>query len=67
VRRYTLVIEGMNVARLIERMDLANLAATGVFDGTLPLVFDENGGRIEKGELRARPPGGNVSYVGALT
>jgi hypothetical protein len=66
-RRYTLVIDGLNAARLIERMELANLAATGVFDGTLPLIFDENGGRIEKGELRARAPGGNVSYVGALT
>jgi hypothetical protein len=67
VRRYTLVIDRLNAARLIERMELANLAATGVFDGTLPLVFDENGGRIEKGELRSRAPGGNVSYVGALT
>jgi len=65
--RYTLEIEGLNAARFIEQMDLGNLAATGTFDGTLPLVFDKNGGRIEGGQLRSRPPGGNVAYVGALT
>lgn len=67
VRRYTLMIEGLNAARFIERMEMANLSATGTFDGTLPMVFDENGGRIDGGQLRSRAPGGNVSYVGALT
>jgi len=66
-RRYVLVIEGLNAARFVERMELANLAATGTFDGALPLVFDENGGHIEGGLLHSRPPGGNVSYVGALS
>jgi hypothetical protein len=66
-RRYTLKIEGMDAARFIQRIELANLSATGVFDGSLPLVFDQEGGRIEGGELRSRPPGGNVSYVGELT
>lgn len=66
-RRYTLVIDGLNAARFLERVELANISATGVFDGTMPLVFDENGGRIEGGMLASRPPGGNVSYVGALS
>jgi len=66
-RRYTLRIVGLNAAKFIERMELANISATGTFDGVLPLVFDEEGGRIEGGLLRSRPPGGNVSYVGALT
>jgi hypothetical protein len=66
-RRYVLVIEGLNAARFVERMELANISATGTFDGALPLVFDQNGGRIEGGLLTAPPPGGNVSYVGALT
>jgi Dicarboxylate transport len=67
VRRYTLKLEGANAARFIAQLELGNLAATGVFDGTMPLVFDENGGRIEGGLLISRPPGGNVSYVGELT
>jgi hypothetical protein len=66
-RRYVLEIDGINAARFVERMELANLSATGTFDGALPLVFDENGGRIEGGMLFSRAPGGNVAYVGALT
>ena len=38
-RRYVLLIEGLDAARFVERMDLANLTATGTFDGQLPLVF----------------------------
>lgn len=67
VRRFTLAIAGLNAARLVERMDMGNLSATGIFDGTLSLVFDQDGGRIDGGQLKARAPGGNVSYVGALT
>ncbi len=67
VRKFTLKLEGANAARFIAQLELGNLAATGVFDGTLPLVFDEDGGRIEGGLLVSRPPGGNVSYVGELT
>jgi len=66
-RRYTLDIEGLDAARLLTQMDMSNLSATGVFDGSLPLVFDEEGGRIEGGQLRSRAPGGNVAYVGQLT
>jgi len=71
-RRYQLDISGLDAARFVAQMDLANLSATGLFDGTLPLVFDENGGRIEGGVLTSRPgaggqPAGNVAYVGALT
>lgn len=66
-RRYQLDVEGIDAARFVAQMDLANLSATGRFDGTLPLVFDENGGRIEGGTLTSRAPGGNVAYVGALT
>ncbi|MBS0482472.1 MAG: YdbH domain-containing protein [Proteobacteria bacterium] len=67
VRRFTLHVTGIEAARFIERMGMANLSAHGLFDGDLPLVFDADGGRIEGGMLISRPPGGNVSYVGALT
>ena len=67
VRRYVLAIHGVDAARFIAQMELANLAATGRFDGRIPLVFDEDGGHIEQGLLHARPPGGNLSYIGGLT
>ncbi|HUQ12773.1 MAG TPA: YdbH domain-containing protein [Novosphingobium sp.] len=38
-RKYVLIIEGLDSARFVERMGLANLQATGIFDGELPLVF----------------------------
>ena len=68
VRKYILEIRGLEADQFIERMELGNISATGTFDGTVPLVFDENGnGRIEDGHLQSRPPGGNVSYIGELT
>jgi hypothetical protein len=67
VRRFVLSVEGANAAKFIQQLELSNLAASGTFDGELPLVFDENGGRIVGGHLTSRPPGGNVSYVGDLS
>lgn len=67
-RRYVLEVEGLDAARFVEYMELGNFSARGIFDGTVPLVFDENGnGRVVGGLLASRPPGGNVSYVGELT
>ncbi|OZA31636.1 MAG: hypothetical protein B7X92_13910 [Novosphingobium sp. 17-62-9] len=66
-RRYTMSVIGIDAARFVEKMELGNLSATGKFDGQFPLVFDANGGRIEEGTLLSRAPGGNVSYIGALT
>ena len=66
-RRYTLTVDGLDAAVFVQRMELGNIMATGKFDGTLPLVFDEDGGRIEGGKLASRAPGGNVSYLGELT
>ena len=67
-RAYILEIEGLDAAQFLSQMELGNLSATGIFDGRIPLVFDEMGnGSIKSGILVARPPGGNVSYVGELT
>jgi hypothetical protein len=66
-RNFTLRINGLDAAKFVERMDMGNISATGIFDGAIPLVFDENGGRLEGGRLVSRAPGGNVSYVGALS
>ncbi|WP_374405869.1 YdbH domain-containing protein [Pelagerythrobacter sp.] len=67
-RAYVFEIEGLDAAAFVQNMELGNISATGIFDGTVPIVFDEQGyGRIDGGLLTSRPPGGNVSYVGELT
>ena len=68
VRRYIFDVEGLDAALFIERLELANISATGTFNGTVGVTFDEQGnGFIENSVLVSRPPGGNVSYVGELT
>ncbi len=67
IRRYEMRVDGVDAAKFLVRMNMSNLSATGLFDGGLPLVFDQNGGRVVGGMLAARPPGGSVSYVGTLS
>ncbi|WCT79009.1 intermembrane phospholipid transport protein YdbH family protein [Novosphingobium humi] len=67
VRRFELKLSAVNAAKLITHMEVSNLAATGLFDGRIPLIFDQNGGRVSGGELISRPGGGSVSYVGQLS
>ncbi len=65
-RRMTFRVDGADAAAFLQQFDFDNLSATGTFDGVLPMVFDDRGGRIVDGRLTARS-GGSIAYVGVLT
>lgn len=65
---YIFEIIALDAAEFVAQMEFDNLGASGTFDGTVPIYFDEDGnGSIGAGLLISRPPGGNVSYIGELT
>jgi len=67
IKSLTFRIEGLDAARFVQQLNFSNLAATGIYDGLIPMEFTGNHGRVVGGRLVAREGGGTVSYVGELS
>ncbi|HVL78488.1 MAG TPA: YdbH domain-containing protein [Sphingomicrobium sp.] len=62
-KRLTFEVIGLDAQTFVDTLELGGFEATGTFDGVLPMIFDERGGRIVGGRLDSRPPGGTIAYT----
>jgi hypothetical protein len=65
-KRLTFEVVGLDAHTFVQSLGFKELDATGTFDGVLPMIFDEAGGRIVGGRLDSRPPGGSLLYNGVV-
>ena len=65
-KRLTFEVVGLDAHTFVQTLGFKELDATGVFDGVLPMIFDESGGRIVGGRLDSRSSGGSLAYNGVV-
>jgi hypothetical protein len=65
-KRLTFEVHGLHANLFVQNFEFKEIAATGIFDGVLPMIFDEKGGRIVGGRLDSRAPGGSLKYNGVV-
>jgi hypothetical protein len=65
-KRLTFQVVGLDAKTFVSSLGFDALEASGTFDGVLPMIFDEAGGRIVGGRLESRPPGGSLAYTAEM-
>ena len=63
-KRLTFELQNFDAKQFVDSLGFSGIELTGTFDGVLPMIFDEAGGRIVGGRLDSRPPGGELKYTG---
>ena len=63
-KRLTFELQGFDAKQFVDSLGFQGFELSGTFDGVLPMIFDENGGRIVGGRLDSRAPGGQLKYTG---
>jgi hypothetical protein len=63
-KRLTFELQNFDAKQFVDSLGFSGIEITGTFDGVLPMIFDESGGRIVGGRLDSRPPGGELKYIG---
>jgi len=65
-KRLTFRVVGLDAHTFVSTLGFKELDATGTFDGVLPMIFDDSGGRIVGGRLDSREGGGSLAYNGVV-
>jgi hypothetical protein len=65
-KRLTFEVRGLDANMFVSSFGFNEIKAEGTFDGVLPMIFDDNGGRIVGGRLDSRAPGGRLAYNGVV-
>jgi hypothetical protein len=65
-KRLTFEVRGLDANMFVSSFGFKEITAQGTFDGVLPMIFDDAGGRIVGGRLDSRAPGGRLAYNGVV-
>jgi len=63
-KHLTFRLVGFDAKKFVDSLGFSGFELSGIFDGELPMVFDDSGGRIIGGRLVSRAPGGELKYTG---